>query len=61
MIPASIVKADYLKKYYCAETQRGGEWMLSRPLPQYSILTHVRACWLVFTGKADALVWGGGQ
>jgi hypothetical protein len=34
-----------------------GRWVLSRPEPFYSIWQRWRATWLVFTGRADALLW----
>lgn len=39
-----------------------GAWQPARPLPFYygvigSILNRVKLAWLVFSGKADALVW----
>lgn len=35
----------------------GGRWIPARPLPYYSWRARWRAAWLVFTGRADALVW----
>ena len=34
-----------------------GRWVQARPLGFPSWRHRVRATWLVFTGKADALVW----
>lgn len=34
-----------------------GRWVLSRPLPFYSIWERWRVTWLVFTGRADAVIW----
>jgi hypothetical protein len=42
-----------------AETKDG--WVPARPIPYYGGFRRFRAAWLVFTGKADALVWPGGQ
>lgn len=39
----------------------GGQWVPARPEGYASFRSRVRAAWLVFTGKADALTWGGGQ
>jgi len=38
-------------------TEINGKWVPARPLPLYSILHRLKATWLVFTGKCDALVW----
>lgn len=34
-----------------------GAWVPARPLGFDSIGSRVKAAWLVFTGKADAVVW----
>ena len=34
-----------------------GRWVASRPLPYFGIFERWRLAWLVFTGRADALVW----
>lgn len=34
-----------------------GRWVLSRPETFYSVWQRWRATWLVFTGRADALLW----
>ena len=39
----------------------GGKWVPARPLGFQSIWTRFSAAWLVFTGKADALIWPGDQ
>lgn len=36
-----------------------GRWVPARPLGFASPLHRVKAAWLVFTGKADALKWDG--
>jgi len=33
----------------------------ARPLGFQSFLSRCHCAWMVFTGRADALVWGGGQ
>ncbi len=38
-----------------------GKWVPARALGNASIPYRLRAAWLVFTGKADALRWPGGQ
>lgn len=39
----------------------GKSWYPARPLGYSGILNRIHAAWLVFTGKADALRWMGGQ
>ena len=40
------------------ETQLpNGQWVPARAEPFYSATQRWRAAWLVFTGRADALVW----
>lgn len=36
-------------------------WVPARPLGFYSIGSRIKAAWLVFTGKADAVIWPGNQ
>lgn len=36
-----------------------GKWVPARPLGFASFSHRCRAAWLVFTGKADALLWEG--
>lgn len=36
-----------------------GVWVPARPLRVGGIRERLRAAWLVFTGKADALLWRG--
>jgi hypothetical protein len=35
----------------------GKEWVPARPLGWTSIPYRLKAAWLVFTGKADAVIW----
>jgi hypothetical protein len=35
------------------------KWVPARPLGFQSLRTRIRAAWLVWTGKADALIWPG--
>ena len=34
-----------------------GQWCPVRPLGYPSIKYRIKAAWLVFTGKADAIIW----
>jgi len=38
-----------------------GRWVPARPLGFASFSSRVRIAWLVFTGRADALIWPEGQ
>jgi hypothetical protein len=49
---------------HCAHTATEispGVWIPARPLGMATIPHRFKAAWLVFTGKADAVVWPGGQ
>lgn len=41
------------------ETSTG--WELARPFGEYGLIHRLKMAWLVFSGKAYALVWGGKQ
>ena len=36
-------------------------WIPARPLGLDTLSNRLRAAWLVFQGKADAVIWPGGQ
>lgn len=36
-----------------------GRWVPARPLGFYSIGNRIKCAWMVFTGRADAVVWPG--
>lgn len=36
-----------------------GRWVVARPYGFCSLWQRLKATWLVFTGRADALVWPG--
>ena len=38
-----------------------GRWVPARPMQPSGISIRIRAAWMVFTGKADAVVWPEGQ
>lgn len=49
---------------YClcnSTAQINGKWVPARPLGYPAFWYRVKATWMVFTGKADALVWPEGQ
>jgi hypothetical protein len=43
------------------KVQAAGHWVPARPEGFASWRYRVKAAWMVFTGKADALVWPVGQ
>jgi hypothetical protein len=47
--------------HHCKVEADGGVWIPARPLGFYSIHSRLKLAWMVFTGKADALLWPGGQ
>ena len=52
---------DLLKSVNETSTEIGGSWVPARPLGCPSIRHRFRAAWKVLTGKADAVIWPGGQ
>ena len=44
-----------------AEAQINGKWVPARPLGLGTIVSRLKLAWMVFTGKADAVVWPEGQ
>ncbi len=42
-----------------AQVLINGRWHPARPTPYSSPLQRIKAAWLVFTGRADALKWHG--
>lgn len=38
-----------------------GKWIPSRPETGMGLRYRLKAAWMVFTGKADALIWPEGQ
>ena len=36
-----------------------GNWVPARPLGFFGVVGRLKAAWLVFSGKADALIWEG--
>lgn len=38
-----------------------GEWVPARSVGYFSLRHRIKCAWMVFTGKADVLLWPGGQ
>ncbi len=36
-------------------------WVPARPIGYFSITNRLKYAWMVFTGKADIIIWPGGQ
>ena len=49
---------EYCQKGGCSAEYTPGVWSPARPVGFYSWPERVKLAWKVFTGKADALVWG---
>lgn len=41
----------------CSQAGINGKWVPARPLGAVGIVARIKAAWLVFTGKADAVTW----
>lgn len=52
-----VYYADDLARNWPQAGLPDGRWVAARPLPYYSIFERWRVAWLVFTGKADAVVF----
>ncbi len=52
-----IIHINSLAEKPWVQTQIGGRWVAARPEPYSSAFQRWKAAWLVFRGKADALVW----
>lgn len=53
--------ASLLRSTQEVSTEIGGKYMPCRPLGFQSFIERCRAALLVFTGRADAVIWPGGQ
>lgn len=52
---------DLIETTASLSTEIDGKWVPSRPLGAVGIKARIKAAWLVFTGKADAVIWPEGQ
>jgi len=57
----SIIHLYNLSVLYENQTEINGKWIPARPLGFPGLWQRLRASWLVFSGKADALLWPEGQ
>lgn len=54
----TLLTAEHVHEWN-TRTERNGKWILTRPEGHTCLSLRVKAAWMVFTGKADALIWGG--
>lgn len=59
--PIIIKLKDLYRSTDCSQICVNGKYVPARPSGYYSLRYRLKAAWLVFTGKADALIWPGGQ
>ncbi len=52
---------DLLEMVDTVSTEINGKWIPARPLGYPTLGSRLKAAWMVFTGKADAVVWPGEQ
>lgn len=48
---------DLLEHAFTCTTHIGDTWVPKRPIGYISLWWRIKAAWLVFTCKADAVVW----
>ena len=55
----SVYSADQIKCWNVQSAGKNGLWTQSRPMswPGINLQKRLSAAWMVFTGKADVLVW----
>lgn len=46
---------------YGCKAEIDGKWVPARPLGLDTLRSRLRAAWWAFTGKADVVIWPGGQ
>lgn len=59
--PSTWQLHDLLESCATVSVEIGNEWMPARPLGDIGIINRFKAAWLVLTGRADAVIWPGGQ
>ena len=57
IIGAVTLKQSINETHAGIETRGGTMWVPARPLGYQSFISRIKCTWMVFTGKADALVW----
>lgn len=59
--PNTLSVTDVLNSVAHNAAGINGRWVPARSLGFQAFPSRVRAAWLVFTGRADALIWPEGQ
>jgi len=57
--PNIVTVASVLRSEENITQLPSGKWVPARPVGYASLGRRLRAAWLVFTGRADALTWEG--
>lgn len=52
---------NYVKSKEAQASRDGNNWFPARPMGYPMFFQRIRLAWLVFTGKADAVIWPEGQ
>jgi hypothetical protein len=52
-----LTDKDQPQASVCIKTGRGDKWVPARGMGSSSLRSRLRLAWMVFTGKADALLW----
>jgi len=55
----TIFSADQIKSWDVQSAGKNGLWTQARPMsyPGFNLWKRLSAAWMVFTGKADVLIW----
>ncbi len=55
----NVYSADQIKCWHVQSAGKNGLWTQARPMswPGINLQKRLSAAWMVFTGKADVLVW----
>jgi hypothetical protein len=58
-----VFSADEIKTWSVQQCGRNGLWTQARPMswPGLNLKRRLSAAWMVFTGRADVLVWLGDE
>lgn len=59
----AVYSADQIKAWDVQSAGNNGLWTQARPIsyPGINIVKRITAAWMVFTGRADVLVWLGDE
>jgi len=58
----ALYEAEYLGKYLAMHEELAkvnNQWVTARPVGYPSLIRRFKFAWMVFTGKADAVIWPG--